>query len=278
MLVTLKEILTLAQKKQIGIGAFNTPDFEAVDAVIRAAETLHLPVIIEHAEVHFPYMPLEKIGPIMVDCAKRAKVPVCVHLDHGSSFENAVKAASLGFTSVMFDGSTLPYEENVAKTAQVVKAMHAADVSVEAELGSMSAAAAPGGDDLYTNPDQAGDFVRRTGVDALAISFGTAHGIYVKTPVLNFDIIAAVSARTGGIPLVMHGGSGVSEADYVQAIKLGIRKINYYSYMGAAAYEAAAKYIREQANGQFFHELAQVATEIMYEYALRAMQVFSGKA
>lgn len=277
MLITLKEILAMGEERKIGIGAFNTPDFEAVDAVITAAEELDLPVILEHAEVHFPYTPLEKIGPVMAACAKRAKVPVCVHLDHGSSFANAKKAAELGFTSVMFDGSTLPYEENVAKTSEVVAAMHAAGISVEAELGSMmSADSATDGDKIYTDPVKARDFVSRTGVDALAISFGTAHGIYVKTPVLNFDIIAAVREQTGGLPLVMHGGSGVSDADYVRSIELGIRKINYYSYMGAAAYDAAAKYIKEQAAGQFFHELSKVATDVMYTYARRAMGVFAG--
>ena len=272
MLTNLKEIMQIAEERGIAVGAFNTPCFESLCAVIGMAEKKQLPVIIEHAEVHFPCGPLEWIGPAMVDFARRASVPVCVHLDHGTSMEVLQQAVEMGFTSVMFDGSALPYEENKAETRRAVEYVHAHGVSLEAELGCMATAGAAGGQ--YTDPSLARDFVSSTGVDALAIAFGTAHGIYTSTPVLNFEIIRQVKEATG-LPLVMHGGSGVADEDYRKAIACGIRKINYYSYMGAGAYQKALEYgTAHPENGHLFQELSKVAVDTMEEYLDHIMEVF----
>lgn len=273
MLVTLKEILQEAERTNTAVGAFNTPCFESLVSVIETAEKLGLPVIVEHAEVHFPYAPLKQIGPAMVDYACRASVPVCVHLDHGTSLEAVKEALNLGFTSVMYDASALPYEDNVKSTRQVAAYVHQQNASVEAELGSVGLAGSSQGN--YTDPEQAKDFVKRTGVDALAIAFGTAHGIYARSPSLNYDVIAEVR-EAASLPLVMHGGSGVSDDDYKKVIQLGIRKINYYSYMGAAAYQKAAEYIdHSQGEGHLFQELSWEAQKVFCSYVERSMKLFS---
>lgn len=273
MLTNLKTVLQFAEEHKVALGAFNTPCFESLDAVIQTAERWNMPVIIEHAEVHFPQAPLDRIGPVMVDYARRAAVPVCVHLDHGTSEETIRRAVELGFTSVMYDGSALSYEENVAETRRIAELVHARDVSIEAELGCMSTTEQGGGH--YTDPDFAKDFVSRTGVDALAIAFGTAHGIYRDTPVLNFDIIRRVREKAP-VPLVMHGGSGVSEEGYRESIACGIRKINYYSYMGAAAYQKAGAYAAAHPEkSRLYQELAWEATQVMETYVENAMRMFA---
>ena len=188
MLVTLSEILQLAEAKKCAVGSFNTPNLESIMAVIGAAEELNVPVIIMHAEVHEPMMPISVIGPIMIERAKAAKVPVCVHLDHGETLAYLDQALNIGFTSVMFDGSALPYEENVANTKIAVKLAHAKGASVEAEIGTLGKRelglghddGIPTGDEpkkIYTDPKLAEAFVNETGIDALACSFGTAHGL-----------------------------------------------------------------------------------------------------
>lgn len=241
MLVTLSEILELARATKTAVGSFNTPNLESIMAVIGAAEELKTPVIIMHAQVHEEMMPIDVIGPIMVELAKKAKVPVCVHLDHGETLDYAAKALNIGFTSVMFDGSALPYEENVANTKIVVKMAHGRGASVEGEIGVLGKRELGPGheqienqpEEIYTDPDMAADFVRDTGIDALACSFGTAHGIYLKKPRLDMTVLERVREKTD-IPLVMHGGSGVSEEDYRKVIERGVCKINYYTYMAKA--------------------------------------------
>ena len=279
MLVGLKEVTAEGEKRGIAIGSFNTPNLECLIAVLDAAETLDVPVIIAHAQCHEDVAPLDKIGPVMVELAKRSKVKVCVHLDHGEDFEYCKRAIDLGFTSVMIDCSTLPYEENIKNTKAVVEYAHAHNVDVEAELGALPQR--EGGDestatdpsDLYTKPALVKDFVGRTDVDALAIAFGTAHGIYKTKPVLNMDIITQVREHTD-IPLVMHGGSGISDAEYREVIRRGIGKINYYSYMSYAGY-AEAKSIVEQKDADFFHNLALGAQKAMEANVIRTLKVFS---
>ena len=244
MLVTLKEILGLAAARKIAVGSFNTPNLESIMAVINAAEELNVPVIIMHAEVHESIMPISIIGPIMVERAKAAKVPVCVHLDHGESLEYINKALSLGFTSVMYDGSALEYEMNVANTIIAVGMARRVGASVEAEIGTLgkrelgyksdSNEEAP--KQVYTDPDDAKRFVEATGIDALACSFGTAHGLYLQKPKLDFNVLDQVKSKVN-IPLVMHGGSGVSNEDYRTVIEKGVTKINYYTYMAKAGGE-----------------------------------------
>lgn len=282
MLVGLKEILAEGKKRGIAVGNFNTPTLECLIAVLDAAEELDVPVIIAHAQVHEPIAPIDKIGPVMVELAKRAKVKVCAHLDHGEDFEYCKRAIDLGFTSIMIDCSTLPYEENVAETAKVTAYAHSRGVDVEAELGSLpqreggaangSAPARP--EDLYTKPELVPEYLERTKVDALAIAFGTAHGIYKVKPVLNMDIITEIR-KISDIPLVMHGGSGISHEEYREVIRRGVNKINYYSYMSYEGY-ANAKATVEATPADFFHNLAYNATLAMKENAKTTMKVFAG--
>lgn len=277
MLVNLVEILKLAEEKKCAVGAFNTPNWECILAVIDAAEKLNVPVIISHAQLHEEVSPLAKIGPIMVEAAKRAKVPVCVHLDHCETLDYMAQALEIGFTGVMYDGSTLPYEENLENTKKAVAMAKNYSCGVEAELGVL--ASREGGADnasgpVYTDPDEAVAFCRETGIDALAPSFGTAHGIYKAKPVLDLDRVKVISEKTG-LPLVMHGGSGVSPEDYRTGIANGLRKINYYSYMSKAGTQAVKELLAKE-DVTFFHDLALAAQKAMEADAEKSMRVFAG--
>lgn len=277
MKASLKTVLAWAEKRNAAIGAFNTPTFENVTAVLSAAEALDVPVIIAHAELHEAEgAALDVVGPLMVWAAERAKVPVCVHLDHGEHADYIRRAMDMGFTSVMIDASALDYDGNVAATRAIVAEAHARHVDVEAEIGSLaSREGGEAGAAVYTDPELASRFVADTGIDALAASFGTAHGIYKAKPVLDFDRITRIHERTG-LPLVMHGGSGVSHEDYRRAIACGIRKINYYSYMARAGRNAVAERLSSPEGATFFHLLAADATQAMQADASAAMRVFSG--
>lgn len=277
MLVTLNEILTDAQEKKCAVGAFNTPNLECVIAVLNAAEKLHVPVILSHAELHENVAPLAVIGPVMIQAATNAKVPVCVHLDHCETLSYMEQALELGFTGVMYDGSTLSYADNAANTKKAVAMAKKYGANVEAEIGTLASregGAAASAGPVYTDPELAVRFCRETGIDALAPSFGTAHGIYKSKPVLDLERVRVISGMTG-LPLVMHGGSGVSEEDYRTAIRNGIRKINYYSYMSKAGASAVAQMLRAQ-DVTFFHDLALAAQNAMEKNAEQAMRVFSG--
>ena len=277
MLVNLVEILKLAEEKKCAAGAFNTPNLECINAVIDAAERLNVPVIISHAELHEDVSPLAKIGPVMVRAAQAAKVPVCVHLDHCETPDYMARALEIGFTGVMYDGSVLPYEENLANTKKAVAMAKAYNCGVEAELGALASregGAAGASGPVYTDPDEAAAFCRDTGIDALAPSFGTAHGIYKSKPVLDLDRVKTIAEKTG-LPLVMHGGSGVSPEDYRRGIRNGLRKINYYSYMARAGV-SAVKEMLEKKDVTFFHDLALAAQKAMEADAEKAMRVFAG--
>ena len=274
MLVNLKEILAIAEERKCAFGAFNTPNLECLIAVIDAAEKLGTPVIISHAELHENISPLEKIGPVMVQAAEKAGVPVCVQLDHGETLDYIERSLEIGFTGIMYDGSLLPYEENLMNTKKAVAMARSFNAGVEAELGAMpsreggEAASGP----VYTDPAQAEKFCRETGIDALAPSFGTAHGIYKAKPMLDFERVRVISEKTG-LPLVMHGGSGVSEDDFRRAIKAGIRKINYYTYMSNAGSRAVRELLAKE-DVTFFHDLAFAAQKAMQADAEKAMTVF----
>lgn len=279
MLASLRELMAIAEKKGNAVGMFDVPGLECIQAVIAAAEELDEPVILAHAEVHNTLVDIDILGPAMMAAARKARVPVCVHLDHGESLPLIDKAIELGFTSVMIDASTRPFEENVSITKSVVEKCHRLGVDVEAELGRMptreGGAPAEKADprEFYTDANEARRFAEETGVDALAIAFGTAHGFYKEKPVLDFDVIRSCRETTG-LPLVMHGGSGVSPEDYVKAIDAGIRKINYYSYMSGAGYDAAKSLIAAGST-HFFHDAVHAAMLAMKEDAKRAIQVFS---
>ena len=282
MLASLKEVCSIAKQKNMAVGSFNTPNLECLLAVLESAEELDVPVIIAHAQCHEDVAPLSQIGRVMVELAKASKVKVCVHLDHGEDLESCKKAIDLGFTSIMIDNSTLPYEENIKLTREAVEYAHAHGVDVEAELGRLPTREGGAGgattterpEDLYTDVTLVNDFIDRTQVDALAIAFGTAHGFYKTKPVLNFDVISETAKRTD-VPLVMHGGSGISHEEYREVIRRGIGKINYYSYMSYAGY-AAAKAITGKKESDFFHCLALDVKNAMKENALTTLKVFSG--
>lgn len=287
MLVTLKEIMEIAERRQIAVGAFNATGLEAIEAELAAAESLQLPVIIQFAQCHEYMIPLKTIGPIMVDMAKHSKAPVCIHLDHGETLDYLKTALDIGFTGIMYDGSTLPYEENLANTIQAVKMAGNYGVSVEAELGSMGKresglgdSGAGIGDDtkIYTDPTLAGRFVSDSGIDALACSFGTTHGIYLKKPRLDFDVVRNVRKTCGNIPIVMHGGSGVSTDDYHKAVEAGVRKINYFTYMDKAGGTAVTDYLRTLSDNEpiFYSSIFMAAREGMKENVTNAMKVFAG--
>lgn len=269
MLVSLNEALRCAVEGGYAIGSFNATSLESLQAIIAAAEKACQAVILNFAEVHSPYVTMDEIGPIMLMYAKRASVPVCVHLDHGSSQEACMKAIRMGFTSVMLDASASPYEENVALTAGITRLAHSVGVSVEAELGCIGPAS-----DAYTDPDTAADFVARTGVDALAIAFGTSHGVYTVRPVLDLDRISRIREKVS-VPLVMHGGSGLSREEFQTAIRNGIRKVNYYTYMAIAG-GTAVKAAMDRAQGNvFFHDIAVLGREAMTADIYRAIQTFA---
>lgn len=283
MLASFTEILHNAQKGGYAVGAINVSYRQCGVAAVRAAEELGVPLILEYAHAHAEFASMQDVVPQMLALAQQASVPVGVHLDHGSSLEECVQAIRLGVTSVMIDASALPFEENVAVTREVVRVAHAAGVGVEAELGHMTSAdgGLEGGADYeqYTNPEQAAEFVNRTGIDALAICFGTQHGVYTAAPVLHLDRVAEIRRKTN-VALVMHGGSGVTPGDYKIAIRNGINKINYYTYMAMAGGEAAAACIDKQRkeNGKlFFHDIALAAQNAMQENAKEALAIFNNK-
>ncbi len=289
MLVTLNEIMKDAYAKKYAVGAFNTVNLSSIRAVLDAAEKLDAPVILQHAQIHERVAPLKVIGPVMLEMARAAQVPVCVHLDHGEDIDYLLTAMEMGFTSVMFDGSALPYDENVAGTRAVVQAAANYNVSVEAELGRVLRPEGGGEpseeeadltpEDCYTRPEEARAFVEATGIDALAIAFGTAHGVYEAEPKLDFNRIAEIRAAVG-MPLVMHGGSGVGDADFREAIKNGITKVNYFTYMSLAGGDAVKAFLKENAAraGIRYDELAEAARIAMQAHVEHAIGIFTKQA
>lgn len=287
MLVNMKKILEDAEKGGYAIGCINTPNVETLRAVIGAAEDLNVPIIIDHAQVHDSLIPIEEIGPKMVEYAKKAKVPVCVHLDHGSDYNFVMRDIRCGFTSIMYDLSALPFEENMAKLKEFTKIAHDLDITVEAELGIMTSTEEDfhGGvttgwthetiKKTFTDPEQAAEFARNTGVDALAVCFGTAHGIYAQPPILDIERVKAIrKAMPKETRVVMHGGSGV-DADQVQAaISAGCSKINYYSYMAKACSKHVYEELEKKNGNAFWHEVQEDAYELMRGYAREVLTVF----
>lgn len=279
MLVNMRGILTDAANGGYAVGGFNFASLESGMGAVRASEDLGVPFVLEHAPAHEEYCPFDVAAPIMLQLAKAAKTPVVAHLDHGDSVELCLKALRLGFSSVMFDGSALPYEENIRETAFVCRVAHEFGATVEAELGAMphnlkGELGDYSPEDFYTRPDEARRFVEETGVDALAISFGTVHGVYKAEPKLSFDVIDRVREATGGVPLVMHGGSGLSADDYRQAISRGIRKINYYTYGAIASGEAVRRYVAAREGNVMFHDIAVCATQAVCDDVKRVMEMF----
>lgn len=232
MLVNMNDILIPAKKGNYGVGFFNAVNVEMAKAIIETAEEWNAPVMVGTAEILLPVMELERVAEYLIPMARKAKVPVCVHYDHGLTFERCMQALKLGFTSIMYDCSTAGYEENVRRVAEMVKICHAMDATVEGELGHVGDNAGEGKlenpSDYFTNADQAADFVTQTGVDSLAVAVGNAHGDYAFPPKLDFERIEEISRKTN-LPLVLHGGSGLADDDFRKAVQLGISKVNIFT-------------------------------------------------
>ena len=271
MLVTLREVLKDAREKKYGVGLFNTVSLEMTKGVLGAAEELKSPVIIGTAEVLLPYASLEELAYFLVPMAKKASVPVVLHFDHGLTDTKIVEALRLGFSSIMYDCSTDTYENNIARVAQMTKTAHLLGASVEAELGHVGANETSAGDDsIYTEPEQAKDFVERTGVDALAVAIGTAHGAYKEKPKLDIGRLAQI-AETVPVPLVLHGGSGLSDQDFKNCVANGISKINIFTDINCAAAKAAYD---NYSQGCGLTDIQNQITEAVKQETMKKMRVF----
>lgn len=291
MLVNLRDICAIAEQNTMAIAAFNAPSLEAVRAALDAAEQTGYPVILAHAEGHEHTAPLKYIGPAMVALAERSSAMVCVHLDHCEHLSYLRRALDMGFTGAMFDGSYMPYEVNVENSARAAEICASFDAGLECELGSMGSREAGSRDEggtaeesgaVYTDPQQAEEFIKRTGLDILACSFGTVHGIYKGEPHLNLDVLRDIRSRIK-LPLVMHGGSGVSDEDYHKSIDAGIRKINYYTYGVKFAGEAVCDLIAERRRDHknavvYWHDMTPAAYERMLEDFTQVIKVFANGA
>ena len=233
---TLTELVEYSRKHQVGVGMFNIVNLEFAQAIFNASQETELPVMFGMPERFIlNYYSAECMSLACKKMIEKAKAPVAIHLDHGKSFEGVMLALKAGFSSVMFDGSSRPYEENVEMTAQIVKIAHAMGVSVEGELGYVGRVGVDeNSEDGFTKPEQAADFVKRTGVDALAIAIGNQHGQYKGVPKLDFNRLEAIRSKVD-CGLVLHGGSGIGNDDFVKAIRCGINKVNIYTAMDVAA-------------------------------------------
>ena len=278
MLVNLNDILKDAQKNKYGVGLFNTTDTDMLEAVISTAEELRAPVIIGTAEVLLPAGELKLIAPSILAAAKRASVPVVVHYDHGLTFDRCMEALSLGFSSVMFDGSAGNYAENIRDTREIVKIAHSFGASVEGEIGHVGEASAKDNDaaDLYTKVEEALDYANQTGVDALAVSIGTAHGAYKSKPKLDLCRLSEIHNALE-IPLVLHGGSGLTDDDFRNSIANGISKVNIFTDLCLAGNRAMKAGLEE---GISYLDIRNRKVALMKEEVKKKMLVFgcAGKA
>jgi len=270
----MKELLQKAEEGNYAVGSFSVANMEMVLGVLKAAKELNAPVILQIAEVRLKQSPLEVIGPLMVAAAKNASTPVAVHFDHGKTMEKISEALEIGFTSVMFDGSHLPLEENIAQTNEVIKKAKEYGAAVEAEIGCVGGSE-DGSEDIAINctkPEDAVRFEKETGVDALAIAIGNAHGNYKSTPKLRFDILEEVE-RITKTPLVLHGGTGITPDDFVRCSKTGIKKIN----IATATFDMVEKTVRESYNENSiggYYDLQAAEVEGAYQNAKRHIPIF----
>ena len=281
-LVTLREVLKDAEENGYAVGSFNAIDVNLLRGLIAAAEQENSPIILNLGQGQFRFTPPEIIAPVMVQMAKEASVPVVVHLDHGKNVETCIRALRLGFSSVMYDGSALSFEENVANTNEVMKVARHFGASVEAEIGKVGNAET--GDeveevsveeetvDQLTTPEEAVRFMEATNVDALAVAFGTAHGLYKGEPKLDFQRLESIHKQVSA-PLVMHGGSGLDDSVYGEAIACGISKINYFSNM---SHDIGKQCLATLANAEetYYHEAVLTAVDVARDHAARMMRIF----
>lgn len=245
-LVTSEKMLKDAQNGGYAVGAFNVENMEMVKAVLAAAEELHTPVLLQTTPGTIKYGTLETYAAIVKAEAAKVSIPVCLHLDHGDSFDLAVRALHAGYTSVMIDGSKLDFEANIALTKKVVEVARPLGIPVEAELGRVGGKEddLSAKEDSNTDPAQAKEFAERTGVSSLAVAIGTAHGFYKTTPVLDKLRISEIK-KVVSVPLVLHGASGLSEQDVVECVQRGMCKVNFATELRAAYTDAARKLLAE---------------------------------
>lgn len=275
----MKSLLMDAENRKYGVGAFSVANMEMIMGVIKAAEERRSPAILQIAQVRLPYSPLSLIGPMMIAAAKNAAVPIAVHFDHGLDIDVIKQALDLGFTSVMIDASHLPLKENIEIVKRVKKLAERYDACVEAEVGQLAGSEDGSVDHemCYSNPEEVKRLYEETSVDAIALSIGNAHGLYKKEPKLKFEILNE-SKKLVKIPLVLHGGTGISDDDFRTCIFHGIRKVNIATASFSAVEEGVRKYCRGNIKNYF--TLSETMVNSVYETVVRHMDVFqsSGKA
>lgn len=274
-LVKMKPLLEQASREGRGIGAFSVGNMEMVKGAVKAAEELDTPIILQIAEVRLPHSPLALMGPMMVQAAKEAKVDIAVHLDHGLTAGTVRQALELGFTSVMYDSSTYSFEENIARTKEVIELAKSFGATVEAELGLVGGSEDGSCDHgiRCTDPADAEEFCRRTGIDALAVAIGNAHGNYPVAPTLAFDVLDEINKRTD-VPLVLHGGSGITDEDFRRAISLGIVKVNIATASFNCLTKRAKEYLGTDGKHDYFG-LNEAMVQGTYENVKHHIEVFN---
>ncbi|MFT4305438.1 MAG: class II fructose-bisphosphate aldolase [Microbacterium sp.] len=285
MLANMHDMLEDARRNHYAIGCINTPTFDLLRGIVGAAEDVGTPIVIDHAEVHDYTMPIEPIAPQMVDFARRASVPVALHVDHGVSYNFIMRCIRVGFTSVMYDLSSAPFEENVARLKEFTAMAHEAGLTVEAELGEMTSSGndTHGGSgapadlrDTFTDPDLARRFAEETRVDALAVCFGTVHGLYVKEPQLDIDHLKALRAAVPEeTSLVMHGSSGVAPDQMTAAINNGVTKVNYYSYLSAGATQFTKELIQKTEDPVFYEYITESTTAYIRDHVRNILGILT---
>ena len=285
MIVNMDSVLIPAKREHYAVGLFNAVNLELARGIISAAETLHSPVIMGTAEILLPYGPLEEVSYYLIPMAKKANVPVVIHLDHGLKYETCIKALELGFTSIMYDCSLDSYEENVRKVKEMADIAHSYGATIEGELGQVGNNEGSVEDSshmsepskFFTDPRMAKDYVEKTGVDALAIAVGNAHGAYKLPPKLDFERIYSI-AQAVDVPLVLHGGSGLTDHDFKRAIQEGISKVNIFTDINIAAAEAELKNFTDINKG--ITDLIPASVEAVKQESMKKMKLFSsdGKA
>ncbi|MEZ7173727.1 class II fructose-bisphosphate aldolase [Sporosarcina sp. OR05] len=273
-LVKMKEILIKAEEENYGVGAFSVANMEMVMGAIRAAEELRSPIILQIAEVRLSHSPLHLIGPMMIAAAKEANVPVAVHFDHGETVGKIREALKLGFTSVMFDGSSLPIEQNIQETKRIVSLASTYGATVEGEIGRVGGSE-DGSVDIeiaITSVKDAKRFAEETEIDALAVAIGNAHGEYKGKPNLRFARLKEIYETTN-IPLVLHGGSGIEEAEFREAIQKGIRKIN----VATSTFNRVLKTINEQVPFNYYFSYHERVVQASHENVSKHIKMFQSE-
>lgn len=274
-LVKMKDLLDQASEQNRAVGAFSVGNLEMIKGAIKAAEEMNTPIILQIAEVRLPHSPLSLMGPMMVEAARNAKVEIAVHLDHGKTIGVLKQALEYGFTSVMMDGSTLPFEENINKTLEAARLAEEYGATVEAELGLVGGSEDGSTDEgiRCTNPEDAKVFCEKTGVDALAVAIGNAHGKYPVAPRLAFDVLKAIDEKTD-VPLVLHGGTGITPEDFRKAVRLGIRKINIATASFDSLTREAEKYLKSEGRHDYFG-LNEAMVQGVYENVKQHIKIFN---